>query len=461
MKTLYLDLLSGISGDMFVGALIDLGVDFKHLESQLQLLHLDGYHLHCGRGQKSQISGVKFDVHISAVSAPGNHAHEHTHSDGTSHAHPHDHGHDPHHTHDHPHHHSPAHDDHGHAHTHAHAHAPVKPVPHLAHRTFADIRRVITESALSDWVKSKALAVFQRIADAEGRIHGVPPAEVHFHEVGAVDSIVDIVGACVALEQLGKPRVLASPVVDGTGWIHCAHGRFPVPAPATLAILAAREIPISQCDEPHEMVTPTGAALLAEFAESFGPMNDLRAIAVGYGLGTRDLKTRPNLLRVLLAQPGSDSSHHRDWEIDTIVKLEANIDDATPEILGHFLQRAMHAGALDVCHAPIQMKKNRPGIMLTVLCRPEQTDQFAQLILTETTAFGLRIHEHQRRKLKREIVAVSTPFGEVQVKLGRLNGRVVQAAPEYDSACAIADQHKIPLATVYAAAMKQLQIPKP
>jgi uncharacterized protein (TIGR00299 family) protein len=277
--------------------------------------------------------------------------------------------------------------------------------------------------------------------------------------VGAVDSIIDIVGACIALEQLGKPRLLASPVVEGTGWIDCAHGRFPIPAPATLAILAARQIPLSQCDEPHELVTPTGAALLAEFVESFGPMRGLRPGAVGYGLGTRDHQTRPNVLRAILADTESTEAHTRDWEVDTISAIEANLDDATPEMLGHFLQQAMAAGALDVSLTPCQMKKNRPGVRLTLLCRPDQADQFAELVLTNTTAFGVRIQANERRKLRRETITVPTPLGDIQVKLGRLNGRVVQIAPEYESARVIAEKHQLPLSTIYATALKHAQTP--
>ena len=270
MKILYLDLFSGIAGDMFIAALLDLGVDAAKLERELKKLKLDGYHLHISHGQKSAIAGVKFDVHL---------AHDHEHEHGHTHDHDHAHGH---------HHH-----DHEHAHDH-HEHG------HDEQRNFAEIKKLISRSQLSAWVKQKAIAVFQRIAVAEGKIHGLPPGEVHFHEVGAVDSIVDIVGAAIALELLGKPRVFASPVTEGTGWIRCAHGRFPVPAPATLAILGARGIGVTQCDEPHELVTPTGAALLAEFAESFGAMENLVAEKIGFGLGTRDNETRPNVLRAVL-----------------------------------------------------------------------------------------------------------------------------------------------------------------
>ncbi|HEX5397567.1 MAG TPA: LarC family nickel insertion protein, partial [Verrucomicrobiae bacterium] len=237
MKILYLDLISGIAGDMFIAALIDLGVDAKKLERELKKLKLDGYHLHVSRQQKSAIAGIKFDVHLAQ-----DHDHHHGHSRG-----------------------------HHHHHDQEHEHA------HENQRNFSEIQRLILRSKLSAWVKQKSIAVFRRIADAEGKIHGLPPSEVHFHEVGAVDSIVDIVGAAIALEMLGKPRVFASPVVEGTGWIDCAHGRFPVPAPATLAILGARKIPVSQCEEPHELVTPTGAALLAELVERFGAMDHLVA----------------------------------------------------------------------------------------------------------------------------------------------------------------------------------------
>src|ERR1039457_2721199 len=256
MKLLYLDLFSGIAGDMFIAALLDLGVDANRLERELKKLKLGGYHLHISRRQKSAIAGVKFDVHL---------AHEHEHSHG--------------HHHEHEHHHGQSHDE---------------------IRNFSEIKHLISRSKLSAWVKQKSIAVFQRIAEAEGKIHGMPPAEVHFHEVGAVDSIVDIVGAAIALELLGKPRVFASPVVEGTGWIDCAHGRFPVPAPATLAILGARGIGVTQCEEPHELVTPTGAAILAEFVESFGAMENLVAETTGFGLCTRDNKTRPNVLRAIL-----------------------------------------------------------------------------------------------------------------------------------------------------------------
>ena len=416
MKTLYLDIFSGISGDSFLGALLDLGLDFNRLQHELAKLGLEDYHLHAERRQKSGLEGVKFDVHLEA---DHHHDHDHSHA-GAQHL---GHGHD-----------------------------------HVPARTFAEIKKLIADSPLSDWVKQKSIAVFERIARAEGKIHGQAPDQVHFHEVGAVDSIVDVVGACIALEMLGQPRILAAPVMDGTGWIHCAHGRLPIPAPATLEILSARGVSISQCDEPNELVTPTGAALLAEFVESFGPMRGLAPAKVGYGLGTRDHKTRPNVLRAVLGETDNAGAPTPllDWETDTIATLQTNLDDINSEILGRFVEIALGDGALDVFYTPIQMKKNRPGVLLTVLCPTEDADRFSELILRETSAFGVRRSMDERRKLRREVVAVRTPYGEVAVKLGRLNGKVIQAAPEFGSCKQLAEQAKVPLKLVYEAAIKAI-----
>ena len=456
MKTLYLDIFSGIAGDMFIAALLDLGVDAAKLERELKKLKLDGWHLHISRGKKSAIAGVKFDVHLAHE-----HGHTHTH-DGHEHFHEHGHHHGrPHH--DHPH-------DHSHEHQHGHVHDEHE---HDDQRNFAAIKQIISRSKLSAWVKQKSIAVFQRIAVAEGKIHGLPADEVHFHEVGAVDSIVDIVGAAIVLELLGKPRVFASPVVEGTGWINCVHGRFPVPAPATLAILGARGIGVTQCDEPHELVTPTGAALLAEFAEGFGAMENLVAEKIGFGLGTRDNETRPNVLRAVLgsqskvqspkskaggAREPSTISHQPsillDWETDRVAVLETNLDDCAGEILGSFVETALAAGALDVFHTPIQMKKNRPGVLLTVLCAEADADKFSELLLRETTAFGVRKTVAERRKLRREFAEVTTAFGKVTVKIGKLGGKVIQAAPEFESAKKLAAQKKMPVKFIYEVAVQ-------
>lgn len=449
MKTLYLDLFSGISGDMLVGALLDLGADLARLERELAGLGVGGYHLHAERRLKAGISGIKFEVHLEAgdtspaatasAAAPAHDpAHAHSHAGAGPHA-------------------PPA------AHT-PHTHTAPTPAEHAtpAHgRDFAAIRDLLAGSRLSPWVKTTATAVFRRIAEAEGQIHQQPPECVHFHEVGAVDSIVDIVGACLALEQLGRPRVLASAVVDGTGWVRCAHGRFPVPTPATVAILAARGVTLSQCTEPHELVTPTGAALLAELAETFGPLHEFRLERIGYGLGTRELQSRPNVLRALWGETAAAASPPHDWETDTVAVLETNLDDVTPELLAHAAARALAAGALDVFHLPALMKKGRPGTLLTVLCPETEADRLTALLLTETSAFGVRRTRAERRKLRRDFVTVPTPFGPVTVKRGWLDGRVVQIAPEFESCRQAAEQAGVPLQQVYDAARAAVEPPTP
>lgn len=451
MKTLYLDIFSGISGDMFIGALIDLGVDPQALEQELRKLPLEGYHLHTARRNKLGIHGVKFDVHLEHE-----HDHDHAHSHEHGHGHEHSHSHTHRHGEEHPHHHE--HEEaHTHEHTHTHSHSEEgEEHAHTHGRTYSEIRALIQESTLSDWVKEKALAVFHRVAVEEAKIHGVPVETVGFHEVGAVDSIVDIVGGCIGLELLGRPRVLASPVVEGTGMLRCAHGMYPIPAPATLGILAARGVPVTQCDEPHELVTPTGAALLAEFVESFGPMREFVPSKTGFGVGTRDNRTRPNVLRAILGTDGAGETAP-EWERDTVTICETNVDDLNPEILGAFVEKALVHGALDVFYTPIQMKKNRPGVLLTVLCQEADADRFCQLMLEETSAFGVRRYTAERRKLLRAFGRVATPFGEVEVKHGRLGQRIVQSSPEFESCKQVAEQAGVPLKEVYAAASAALR----
>jgi uncharacterized protein (TIGR00299 family) protein len=239
--------------------------------------------------------------------------------------------------------------------------------------------------------------------------------------------------------------------VEGTGWVHCAHGHFPVPAPATLEILSARRVAVSQCDEPNELVTPTGAALLAEFAEAFGPMRGLVPVKTGYGIGAREHKSRPNVLRAILCE--ATTTQH-DWEVDTVAVLETNIDDINPEILGRFLKTALAQGALDVFHTPVQMKKNRPGVLLTVMCPESEAEKLTELILRETSAFGVRRHVAERRKLRREFRSVATPYGEVTIKVGLLDGKMVHAAPEFESCKRLAAQTNVPLKLIYEAATR-------
>jgi len=441
MKTLYLDIFSGISGDMFIGAMLDLGVDFAAMETELQKLGVDGYELRSTRKSKSFIEGVKFDVQLDGDEAE----HCHSHDSGNEHSHAHSHAPEP----------EPEQHSHEHSHAHSHSHdSGEHDHGDGGSRNHAQIRELIDASALSDWVKEKAKAVFFRVAVAEGKVHGLPVESVHFHEVGAVDSIVDIVGGCICLEILGKPRVLSAPVTEGTGFVMCAHGRFPVPTMATLEILGARGVPVNQCDEPHELVTPTGAAILAEFVEEFGLMTGVAARQVGYGLGTRDNHTRPNVLRAVLGESTNAGAASLDWEIDRIAVLETNLDDVSPEVLGHFVESALAAGALDVFHTAIQMKKNRPGIQMTVLCSEGDADRFSEALLRETSAFGVRRTVAERRKLRREHLTVNVTGGEVDVKIGRLNEAVVQIAPEYDSCADLARASGQPLKDIYQAAIE-------
>ena len=403
MRVLYFDCFSGISGDMTVGALRDLGVEEAVFQDALKALALDGeFHAHFHRGSRQNIAGWKFDVH----------AHEHGHSHHKAHHH-HDHEHHGHHTHG---------------------------------RSFRQIRELVEKSALSEFIKTRSVAVFHRIAVAEGKIHGLPAEEVTFHEVGAVDSIADIVAACAGLEALGVDRVFSSKLVEGTGWFDCAHGRFPLPAPATLEILTG--VPLRQIEESGELITPTGAALLAEFADSYGPLPEIRIEKIGYGLGTRDSAPRPNVLRAVLGE----AAQTPDADTDEITQIETNLDDFTPELAGATMERLFAAGALDVFFTPAQMKKNRPGFVLTVLASEEKASELGRIILSETSAFGVRIHRARRMKLRREFREVETPYGPVRIKLGFLGDELVQAAPEFESCREAAAKAGVSVRDVHLAA---------
>ncbi|MEI6084294.1 MAG: nickel pincer cofactor biosynthesis protein LarC [Verrucomicrobiota bacterium] len=374
MKLLYLDCFAGISGDMFLGALLDLGVSEELLRSELAKLKLPGYSISTRRVVKQNISATKFDV-IEDQRAPHRGA-------------------------------------------------------ATTQRGYTQIAGLVTGSGLSENVKRRALSVFKRIGEAEAKIHGVPLETIHFHEVGAVDSIVDIVGACIAIEMLGVDEIQASPVPLGSGFVETAHGRFPVPAPATLELL--KGIPTQSSSIAMELVTPTGAALLAEFCTTFGPMPALAVEKIGYGAGSRDLEKTPNVLRAIVGESTSTIKSESE-EQDVIAVIETNIDDMNPELFGDVMDRVLAAGALDVFWTPVQMKKNRPGTLVTVLCERAATDRLAELLLSQTTSFGVRIHEAQRRKLSREIVTVVTKHGVIEVKVGRLAGKVVQRSPEFES----------------------------
>ncbi|MEI8312703.1 MAG: nickel pincer cofactor biosynthesis protein LarC [Verrucomicrobiota bacterium] len=417
MRILYFDCFSGISGDMTVGALRDLGVAEDVFHMAIAALGLgDEIHSHFHRDARQNISGVKFDVQAHQEHADS-HDHPHEHEHGS-----HSHGHGSHHSHM--------------SHEHAHIHG----------RNYREIRQLLENSSLIAEVKSRALSVFHRIAVAEGKIHGIPTEEVGFHEVGAADSIADIVAACAGIHALGPLRVEASVPVEGTGWIRCAHGRFPLPAPATLEILAG--VPLRQVAEESEFITPTGAALLAEFCERYGPMSEMRIERTGYGLGTRETPPRPNVLRAVLGETGDPESA----ETDEISQIETNLDDITPELAAAAMQRLFEAGALDVFFTSAQMKKNRPGFVLTALCDLDKTDDISRILLTETSAFGVRIHTAKRYKLRREFRDVETPYGPVRIKLGFLGEDLVQASPEFESCRAAAELAGVSVRDVHIAA---------
>ena len=326
-------------------------------------------------------------------------------------------------------------------------------------RHLRDIEQIIEGSALTKTVKERALEVFGRIAEVEGKLHDKPAAKVHFHEVGAVDAIIDVVGACAGLELLEVSELVSSPLNVGGGRVEAAHGSLPVPAPATAELL--RDIPIYSSGVEAEMVTPTGAALVTTLARSFGPLPPMKVERIGYGAGARDLRGHPNLLRLFLGERSELGT--RDSGLGTraansdageaiVSVLEANVDDMSPQLYGYLVERALAAGALDVTCSSIQMKKNRPGLEVSVLCAPERSDALAQLLFDETTTIGLRIHETRRKVLDRELVTVETRYGAVRVKVARRDGRVLNVAPEYEDCQRLATEKSVPLKEVILAA---------
>lgn len=421
MKTLYLDCFAGISGDMTIGALLDLGLEFEYLKQELSKLGVEGYELSLERVDRSGINAAKFDVAVTqTVRLHVSHSHDHSH--------PHDHSHDE----------AMQNDSLRNSHTHD-------------HRSLATIKHLIASSSLSEPVKQNATAIFQRIGEAEAKIHGVDIEAVHFHEVGAIDSIVDIVGACIGLEALGIQHILSSPLHVGYGTFTCAHGTYPIPGPAATEIL--RGVPIYAKEIEGELVTPTGAAIVATLANDFVKMPLMRVEKVGYGAGTRVYEKFPNVLRAVLGEVETE-----DTTPDTITVIEANLDDLNPQVFGHLMEQALAAGALDIFYTPVQMKKNRPGVLLTLLCATETREQLMDLIFRETTTLGVRYREEQRVILRRAFVTVETEFGPIQIKVARTPaGQVMNAAPEFDDCQAAALKHQVSLRDVQLAALKAYQ----
>ena len=411
-KILYFDCSAGISGDMTLGALIDLGADKNAFLTELEKLHLEGYEIAFETTQRNAITAT----HVNVILTGQDQAHDHTHI----HEHIHDHGH----THEHDHEH--------HSHDHERGHF---------HRSFRDIRQMIQNSELSKEVKDLSLRIFTRVARAEAKVHHKDIEEVQFHEVGAVDSIVDIVGSAILITMLKPDRICASVVQDGHGFVHCQHGMLSVPVPAVCEIFAESDALIRQIDVDTELVTPTGAAIISELADSFGTMPVMTIDKIGWGAGTKILKI-PNLLKVTLGYQETVSDNYT--EQDEIMVLETNLDDCTGEMLGAAMEILMENGALDAFYTPIFMKKNRPAWCLTVLARPEDTEKMERLIFLHTTTIGIRRHLDQRRILKREKAVVPTAYGELQVKRVALEDGY-RDYPEYESAKKLAVETGKPL----------------
>ena len=453
-RVLYLDCFSGISGDMLLGAILDAGLPLDELTRALGSLALPGMELRADRVLRAGVSATKFSVvepgaqHPAGAGAAHDHAHPHEPDPAHVHAHDHspDHSHDqgdprehaPGHSHDHghPHEHppdqSPGHGhphDHRHRHGHDHAGDAAHAHPH-PQRSLPEIFALIDRSALSRAGRDRAKALFHRLAEAEAAIHQMPIEQVHLHEVGALDSIVDIVGAVFALEWVGADRIVCSPLNVGGGMVQSAHGLFPVPAPATVRLLG--DAPIYGGAVQKELVTPTGALLATAYAGAFGAVPPMSVERVGYGAGDRDHPSTPNVLRVLIGRAAEGSPAER------VVVIECEIDDMNPQIFGVAMDRLYAAGALEVFYVPVQMKKNRPGTLLTVVAPVELRGTLADVIFCETTTIGVRYAEVERECLQREIVSVPTPLGAIRFKLAWRGGRVINAVPEFDDCAKLA-----------------------
>ena len=384
MKILYYDCFSGISGDMHLGAMIDLGVDPKHLLSQLSLLNLKGYEIKISTDQRKGISGTKVDVELRNK---GGHSHSHHH-----------------------------------------------------HRNLTDIKGIINDSKLGTPVKERSLKMFTKLAEAEAKVHGKSIDEVHFHEVGAIDSIIDIVGAAICIEYLQPDRIMSSEVQLGGGFVKCEHGTFPVPAPATAEILSG--IPVRTGAVEFETTTPTGALILACNVNEFGPVEGLIIRKTAYGIGHKELDI-PNVLRIFLVEEAIPSTDSTDKEKALI--LECNIDDMNPEMYGYVMDTLFDLGADDVFITPIIMKKARPASKLSVLCSRDKKESLTEALLIHTTSLGIRSYEVDKTMLHREFTKLQTIYGEVTIKPAISKGQKLKSKPEYEDCLRLSKKHNIPL----------------
>ena len=457
MKILYYDCFAGISGDMNLAAMIDLGVSPDYLKAELAKLGLEGeFCLECQPRKRSGIQGMQVHVRLAGEQGadqgearhdaePQHDHHEHAHKDGQDHQHTHSHGHG-------------HHDDHRHEHNSHHGHGCGG---HLPHRNLADIEAIIMQSGLSAPVKQTSLRIFTRIAMAEAKVHGKPLEEVHFHEVGATDSIVDIVGAAICHHALGVDAVWASPLELGSGFVRCAHGTMPVPAPATAEILHG--VPTSRGGVEHEATTPTGAAIVATLATVFTAAPIMTTLKTGYGIGHRQSQRpnveRPNMLRVELAevevgQAGTAPHAEAHTGPGRACLLQCNMDDMSGEMLAETMDTLIEHGAGDVYFTPIVMKKSRPGVIISVVCGEGERARFTELLFRHTTTLGVKVFLHEKAMLEQSLTSIATPLGSVRLKQALRHGKVLRSKPEFEDCKALARRHGIPLAEVYAAISK-------
>lgn len=434
MKTLYLECAMGAAGDMLTAALLELTGDKQAFIDKMNALGLPGVSVAAEPAVKCGITGTHVTVTVDGVEEEAGDAHEHEHHHDHDH-HDHDHDHEHHHEHGHEH-------DHEHGHHHDHEHEHDHHHGHHHHASVADIEALISGLAVSDRVKADAKAVYALIADAESRVHGRPVTEIHFHEVGTLDAVADVVGVCLLMEQLSPDQVIVSPVHTGSGHVHCAHGILPVPAPATALILEG--IPSYGGQVKGELCTPTGAALLKHFASRFGDRPVMAVEAIGYGMGKKDFD-QANCVRAFLGES--------EGERETVTRLECNLDDTTGEDLGFAMEQLFAAGARDVYTQSIGMKKNRPGVLLSVICLPQDADRLAAVMMKHTTTLGIRRQDLSRYVLDRREETVSTEYGPVRVK--RASGMGAERVKaEYEDIAALAKELNLPLETVREAVRK-------
>jgi uncharacterized protein (TIGR00299 family) protein len=459
MRIAYLDCFSGISGDMFLGALLDAGVSARLLEETVAALNI-GARLEVSRVQRNGIGALKVDVYSHGEKDLPREEYWKQQSERPHLA---DHGHR-----EHAHHHGDTPVElleHNYAPSDSHQHEPHH---HVHGRGLIEIREIIGKAPISEPAKANAIAIFEALGAAEAKIHQTEPEKVHFHEVGAVDAMVDIVCAAVGVDSLNADEIICSPLNVGSGTVICAHGTLPVPAPATLELLLLKNAPMYSSGIQAELVTPTGAAIVKTLVRRFAPFPQMTVEKTGYGAGSRDFTGHANVLRLTLGEAAAEiaATEIAATEIDaaklagkvsleTITVLEANLDDLNPQIFGYLMDRLLEQGALDAFGLPVQMKKNRPGMLLTVLCRPQDASKLLQIIFAETTTLGVRQREENRHALARQWTTVTTQWGDVRLKIASMNGTVTNYAPEYEDCRRIAAEHHVPLKNVMQDAMQK------